>query len=245
MSDTPPPPLSDDARRILDLVRAEPVDDASIKRVKHRVATAVGLAALVPTPSAQTTAATTGTSISAKLAIFGAAAVLTLGALGYLATRSRNAPPAPIAPSPANSNSVDPIAQLPPPPVVGTASPEPTVAPSPPPVATTLAPVQKPSAPAPVVSSSEPVDTLAAERALLAAAQHELSAKNYAKARETYERHLKEYPHGVLHTEAAVGRALAMCGMGDPNGTAEAEKVLAMKPPSALAKRVRTACGVE
>lgn len=248
MSDIPPPPLSDDARRILDMVREEPVDDASIKRVKVRVAAAVGLAALVPAATAQSTVATTtSTTLSAKLAIFGVAGVLALGALAYLATRSHNAPqPTSIAPS---SSSAEPIpsAITPPPPVeiVQPAQPTTSVAPSaaPPPVVATH-PTAKVSAPAPS-ASAEIVDTLAAERALLATAQHELSAKNYAKARATYEQHLADYPHGVLRTEAAVGRVLAMCGMNDPSGAAEAEKVLATKPPSALAKRLRTACGVE
>ncbi len=243
MSDTPPPPLSDDARRLLDMVREEPVDQLQVKRVKQRLAVAVGLGALVPGPSASTT--TASSSISAKLALLVGAGAITLGVVAYLTSKANDTP---TPPAPAASSVEQPVASAPvppSPPEVVTAQPAPV--PSAPP--TTVIAKQWPpkiAAPTPSVSESAPVvDTLAAERALLAAAQQDLSAKNYPKARETYEKHLAEYPHGVLHTEATVGRVLAMCGQKDPSASAEAKKLLETNPPAALAKRVRTACEIE
>lgn len=258
MTDTPPPPLGDDARRVLDAVRDEPVDALRLERVKGRVAVAAGLTALVPSRSARAAASTS----SAKLALVAAVSVAVLGVGAYVALRSPGSPsttapvsvaptspaPPPAAPlpeSPASSTSAAESAPVDVAPVA-TVSVQPAANPQPPAKASTP-PTAKTAAASAVPSTAEGVvvDTLAAERALLATAQQELSAKNYPKAREAYEKHLADYPQGALRAEASVGRVLALCGMRHPEARAEAAKLLATKPSSALGKRVRSACEVE
>lgn len=84
---------------------------------------------------------------------------------------------------------------------------------------------------------------LAAEAALLQAAQTALAAGDVVAALQQLERHAREFPGGVLAPERAALRVVALCAGGrEKEGRAAAASFLRAHPGSVLAGRVRGAC---
>jgi hypothetical protein len=87
---------------------------------------------------------------------------------------------------------------------------------------------------------------LAAEVALLAAAQHALAQGKYAEALSSLNTHAERYPHGALSGEREASRAIALCRSGElTRGQVVAQRYLARHSGSPLCSRVKSACQIE
>ena len=101
---------------------------------------------------------------------------------------------------------------------------------------------------APVVPGERPrpdanASRLAAEAALLQAAQTALASGAPAAALLQLEQHAREFPAGALAQEREALRVVALCAAGrEREGRAEAATFLRAHAGSVLAERVRGAC---
>ncbi len=103
-------------------------------------------------------------------------------------------------------------------------------------------PPSKPS----VLASSAPARIASEEALLVAAAEAQLRGGHAAAALSLYERHLREYPGGMLRREAISGRVVALCGVGRTSeAVAEMRRFAEQYSNSPALLRMRRACGQE
>lgn len=110
----------------------------------------------------------------------------------------------------------------------------------PPAKTSTQRPSSRTSAPAP---AAPPADSLAAEKALIAAAREALARGDHASALAELAEHAREFPRGQLTEERAALRIEALCaGNKRAQGRAEAKLFLRDHPGATQAARVAAAC---
>lgn len=115
------------------------------------------------------------------------------------------------------------------------------------------APRRRPAVNAPKDMSPEPsaeatapapeLDALRREAALMADARTALRAGAWTRARELLQRHALEHPAGALVEERQLSLISALCSMGEVTAArAEAARVEAERPGSALARKASATC---
>jgi hypothetical protein len=236
--------LSPQAKALLRAARSfdEPSDEDH-NRVRSSVLSRVGAGAaigLAATMSSSTLAASTGTLLSGTVAKIGIAVLLAGGIStgAYFAVHTRSAPAAAV---------VDNVKAAP---VATPALPEP------------VAPVQ---APAVVDDSAKVDDSLAPPAArslakthapkvsgdiegevhLLEDADSALRRGDGAGALAKLNEHASKFPGGALRQEREGMTVVALCQAGrQAEGRAAAERFLSRSSKSALASRIRAACGI-
>jgi hypothetical protein len=242
--------LSSEAREFLRTAR--PFDEpsaADVQRVHASVLAKVGVAVGA---GAAMTAATSSIAAS-PAAMFGAtvvklgAAIVVAGGLatgGYVAWRSTSAKPVPAAVAPARVPVLEtPVKELAPPAIVQSPVNDEPRASAPVPAkgrARSVAPADR--------SSRAPRTTpdLEGEARLLEQADADLRRGDPHAALAHLAEHAARYPAGALREEREGVRVVALCRAGrEAEGKLAAERFLARSPRSALATRIRAACGGE
>ena len=238
--------LSPQARALLQAARPydEPNDDDQ-RRVRSSVLSRVGAGAaigLAATVSTSTLAASTGTILGGTVAKLGIAMLLAggLSTGAYFATHARSVAPqtavetvkvAPPAALPANGEAAAAIQA--PASIDDTAK---TVAEAPaPPAARTAGKVR-----APKVSGD-----IEGEVRLLEEADADLRRGDAAGALARLGEHASKFPGGALRQEREGMNVVALCQAGrQAEGRAAADRFLSRSSKSALASRIRAACGI-
>jgi hypothetical protein len=241
--------LSSEAREFLRTARSfdEP-SAADVQRVHASVLAKVGVAVGA---GAAMTAATSSIAAS-PAAMFGAtvvklgAAIVVAGGLatgGYVAWRSTPAKPVPaVAQAPVPIRET-PVKEAPPPAIVQSPVNDEPRAIAPVPAkgrARSVAPTDR--------SSRAPRTTpdLEGEARLLEQADADLRRGDPHAALARLGEHAARYPAGALREEREGVRVVALCRAGrEAEGKLAAERFLARSPRSALATRIRAACGGE
>jgi hypothetical protein len=250
--------LSSEARALLREARGfdEP-SNVDAERVHASVLAKVGIAVGA---GAGVTAATTSLA-AAPATAFGVvamkitAAIVVAGGLaagGYVAIRpapakrapvaiaaqspaSVRSPPAPVAPSPAPAVDSSSMSEERRTDIAPRAHPKPARAKAP-------APSVNEPAPRPARGTSD----LEGEARLLEQADGDLRRGDANAALSRLGEHAAKYPSGALREEREGMRVVALCRAGRAaEGNAAAERFLARSPRSALASRIRAACGGE
>ncbi len=222
--------------------------DAPTATSKRNAALALGLAVAPLATGSTATAVKTAAGLKggafAKLAtVLAIGGAITVAAVQYRAAE----PPVRVAPSPPSP----PATQLPPPPEA-----EPTSAPvvEAPVVATIPVAPARPrrsavARPRPVVAVeiapttevAEPVSTLMLELTLLDQARAALRAGQSSRALDALAEHARQFPQGVLATEAEAMRIEALLERGDRSRAIElADAFFAAHPASPLGRRLRS-----
>jgi hypothetical protein len=233
--------LSPQARALLRAAR--PFDEPSQedhRRVRSSVLGRVGAGAavgLAATVSTSTLAASTGTLLAGTVTKIGIAVLLAGGIStgAYFAVRSHRPPPAP---------------------AVAAVQVAPAAAPEPQPVA--AVPETQPTddvakaadAPAPALRSKDKArprvsGDIEGEVQLLEIADADLRRGDTSGALAALAEHAAKYPTGALRQERDGMNVVALCKAGrQAEGRAAAEKFLSRGSKSALASRIRAACGM-
>lgn len=231
------------AQRLLEAARTgdEP-SSAQITALGERLFSEIGAGASTGLHVARVSAPSgKGLALSAKWwasGVLGTAGVASVALfVGIMQDEPRRAPPAPVsAPSSSSiatfaTQPVDPAANRAPPSAIASASASPSRA----------APVRRRAAatPGPGLRVEE-------ESALLAAAQRALSRGELGLALAELDRYDRRFPSGVLRTEAATARVLALCSGAAPKASASkaAERFLARYPHSPARARIARVCGL-
>ncbi|MBL4686176.1 MAG: hypothetical protein JKY37_16400 [Nannocystaceae bacterium] len=101
------------------------------------------------------------------------------------------------------------------------------------------------SDPASVPPTAPPVDDrLQRETALMLVARDQLSAEQWEALIATLARHATQFPEGSMKPERKAWEAISRCGLRDARGTSAGEAFITRYPRSALADKVRRACGL-
>lgn len=177
--------------------------------------------------------------------VIGAAAIAGVLATGLREPASANAARTPIAedrvsqdaPGGAPTPASESVASLPAPPQAIPIATAPSV------VGNGAAPrpaVVRTPAGAPIVSAA---DTIAAEAALLSAAEAALADGDDRGALALTTSHADRHPNGQLALEREAIAAAASCGLNDPDAPRRAAAFLAAHPRDAAAAKVRARCG--
>jgi len=232
-----PPPLTPDARAVVDAARGTDDPDAGDRaRVRARVLAAVaagGAAGLAGEKAAASAGNGATGALAAKLGLL-AIAIAGVATGAYLALRS---------PSSGGGAAPPPVTTLPPPPAeVDTAPATPAM-----PATIEIAPEDVPDHHARPVRRREPelspADSLRAERALIARANDALRGGDARGALAAVAEHQRRFPSGLLVEERSAARVLALCAAGrTTDGASAREAFLATWPRSVHAAKVRSAC---
>ncbi len=221
--------LSPQAKALLRAARSfdEPSEDDH-RRVRSSVLSRVGAGAAIGLATAVSTsslAASTGAVLSGTVAKIGIAMLLAggLSTGAYFATRARSAPPPAVvetvkaAPQPALPSGVEPSAAIEAP-------------------GTTAASKNRPS---------RANGDIEGEVRLLEEADSDLRHGDAAGALARLGEHATKYPGGALRQEREGMNVVALCQAGrQTEGRAAAERFLSRSSKSALASRIRAACGI-
>lgn len=226
------------AQRLLEAARTgdEP-SAAQIAALGERLLAELGTNASAGLGAAQVTATRAkGLTFAAKWIASGVLGTVGVASVALFVGFSGEQPRAPSpALKPSTPASVS-IASVPARPV----APPPAAA-EPGPARSEAAPVRRRAAPIP-----EPALRLEEESALLAASQRALSKGELALALAHLDRYDERFPSGVLRTEAATARVLALCNGAAPKPRAlkAAERFLARYPQSPARARIVRVCGL-
>jgi len=234
--------LSPQARALLQAARPydEPSDDDQ-RRVRSSVLSRVGAGAaigLAATVSTSTLAASTGTILGGTVAKLGIAMLLAGGIStgAYFATHTRSVAPQAVvetvkAAPPAQGEAAA-VVEAP----VGIADTAKAVAESPaPPAARTAGKVRAPKA----------SGDIEGEVRLLEEADADLRRGDAAGALARLGEHASKFPGGALRQEREGMNVVALCQAGrQAEGRAAADRFLSRSSKSALASRIRAACGI-
>jgi hypothetical protein len=245
--------LSSEARELLRTARS--FDEPSVADVQRvhasvlaKVGIAVGAGAAV-TAATSTIAASPAALLGATVVKVGAAIALAggLATAGYVALRSPSVKSVPAAVAEARAPRSAPQAERAPaivPRVMGEPEPRAVEAPTP--------NAAKAARPRPIPPSDRasraPRTTpdLEGEARLLELADADLRRGDANSALARLAEHAARYPAGALREEREGVRVVALCRAGrESEGKLAAERFLARAPRSALATRIRAACGGE
>jgi hypothetical protein len=215
---------------------------AKADRLEADFAKRVGAAALATTvvvggaSGAAASTASLGLTTKIALAVALAAGIGTTGAWIHHERAARQAAAqaasvetvtAPVAATPTSSPISTPTA---------------TATPSPTPTLTATPTVTPTTARTPRAASTPSLEN---ELALIGDAQAALNAGDANKALAILKEHKTRFPRGQLAQERDGMQILARCANGSAGAKAQADAFVRAKPDSALAKRIRQACGVE
>jgi len=240
--------LSPQAKALLRAARSfdEPSEDDH-RRVRSSVLSrvgagaAIGLAAAVSTSSL---AASTGAILSGTAAKIGIAMLLAggLSTGAYLATHERSAPPQAVvetvkaAPQPTLPSAVEASAAVEAPVAIDDAKAQVSETPTPQAARTTAAGKNR---------ASRANGDIEGEVRLLEEADADLRHGDAAGALARLGEHATKYPGGALRQEREGMNVVALCQAGrQTEGRAAAERFLSRSSKSALASRIRAACGI-
>jgi len=250
--------MNDLSREAQDLLRAaRSYDDpspADVDRVHASVLAKVGIAVgagAAVTAATPSIAASPAALLSATVVKLGAAIVVAggLATAGYVALR----PPPPksasaIVDTRTARATPPPAPELPAPVIAPTAvsQPEPRAVEGPPPARAKATRARPTAPPANERPSRAPRTTpdLEGEARLLEQADADLRQGDPNAALARVAEHAARYPAGALREEREGVRVVALCRAGrEAEGKIAAERFLAHSPRSALATRIRAACG--
>jgi hypothetical protein len=237
--------LSSEARALLRASRSFDEPSAGdVARVRASVLTKVGLAVGVGagmTAAASSLAASPAAVLGATVMKVGAAFVVAggLATAGYVGLRTTSPKPAPAvvttarAPAPIETRPIEAAPR-----VTGEVEPRAVEAPAPSPV---KAPRSRPAT-APRTARAAP--DIEGEARLLEQADADLRRGDAGAALSRLAEHAAKYPDGALREEREGVRVVALCRAGrEAEGKAAAQRFLSRAPRSALATRIRAACG--
>jgi hypothetical protein len=236
--------LSPQAKALLRAARSfdEPSDDDH-RRIRSSVLSRVGAGAalgLAATLSTSSLAASTGAILSGTAAKIGIAVLLAggLSTGAYFATHSRSASRQAVvetvkaAPQPTLPAMSEPVSAVESPAAIESPSPQPTR-------------TKEPAAAAAKSRAPRASGDIEGEVRLLEEADADLRRGDAAGALVRLGEHATKYPGGALRQEREGMNVVALCQAGrQAEGRAAAERFLSRSSKSALASRIRAACGI-